>query len=110
MPVTVEGYRECMYIVLLTYTAPREEIDYLLPDHVDWLTKQYDAGLFLASGRKPAGDGHVIITRAMPRGRLEALLATDPFEVNRFVRHEVVEFQATRTAPGLSRINEALAS
>lgn len=99
-----------MFIVLLTYTAPREEIDYLLPDHVDWLTKQYDAGLFLASGRRPTGEGHVIITRAMPRGRLEALLATDPFDVNHFVRHDVVEFRATRTAPGLSRINEALAS
>jgi hypothetical protein len=46
----------------------------------------------------------------MPRGKLEALLATDPLDLAGMVRHEVVEFEATRTAPELARVNEALAS
>jgi uncharacterized protein YciI len=99
-----------MYIVMLAYTAPREEIDYLLPDHIEWLTRHYDAGHFLCSGRQPSHSGRVIITRPMPRGKLEALLATDPLDVARMVRHQVVEFEATRTAPELARVNEALAS
>jgi uncharacterized protein YciI len=99
-----------MYIVMIAYVAPREEIDYLLPDHIEWLTKHYDAGYFLCSGRRPTHTGRVIITRPMPRARLEALLATDPLDMARMVRHEVVEFEATRTAPELARVNEALAA
>ncbi|MEV4318680.1 YciI family protein [Actinocrispum sp. NPDC049592] len=99
-----------MYIVMLAYKAPREEIDYLLPDHIEWLTRQYDAGYFLCSGRQPSHSGRVIITRPMPRGKLEALLATDPLDLAKMVTHQVVEFEATRTAPELARVNEALAS
>ncbi|MET0235294.1 MAG: YciI family protein [Kibdelosporangium sp.] len=97
-----------MYIVTLAYRAPTEEIDYLLPDHIEWLSRQYEAGYFLCSGRQPAQAGRVIIVRPMPRGKLTALLATDPLDVARMVRHQVIEFQATRTAPELARVNEAL--
>jgi uncharacterized protein YciI len=97
-----------MYIVSIAYTAPVSEVDYLLPDHVDWLNRHYAAGHFIASGGKPANDGRVILTRPMRRERLEVLLATDPLKMNGLVRHEIVEFKATRTAPGLLRINEAL--
>nr|WP_042190020.1 YciI family protein [Kibdelosporangium sp. MJ126-NF4]CEL19046.1 hypothetical protein [Kibdelosporangium sp. MJ126-NF4]CTQ95152.1 hypothetical protein [Kibdelosporangium sp. MJ126-NF4] len=99
-----------MYIVMLAYKAPIEEIDYLLPDHMEWLSKHYESGYFLCSGRQPTRAGRVIITRPMPRAKLEALLASDPLDMARMVRHEVVEFEATRTAPELARVNEALAS
>ncbi|MEU6149362.1 YciI family protein [Actinosynnema sp. NPDC047251] len=96
-----------MYIVLLEYIKPLAEVDYTLPDHVDWLNKQYEAGYFLASGRQTPRVGGVIITRPMPRGKLDALLATDPFAVQKLARHRVVEFRATKTAPELAKVNEA---
>ncbi|MEU5691548.1 YciI family protein [Actinosynnema sp. NPDC020468] len=95
-----------MYIVLLEYTEPLHEVDYSLADHVAWLDRQYEAGNFLASGRRVPRTGAVIIARPMPRGKLDALLATDPFAVRRLARYSVVEFQAGRTAPELSRVNE----
>jgi len=98
-----------MYVVLFEYSAPLEEVDYVLPDHAEWLARHYAKGHFIASGRQPSNDGHVILARAMPRGLLDAVLATDPFAMNHLVRHQVLEFRATRTAPGLCRINEALA-
>jgi uncharacterized protein YciI len=97
-----------MYIVLLTYIRPLEEVDLVLPDHVEWLGKQYEAGYFLVSGRKVPREGAVIIARPMPRGKLEALLATDPFAAGRLAKYEIVEFQATRTVPELARLNEAI--
>ncbi len=97
-----------MYVVLLEYTAPLDEVDYALPDHVEWLKKQYEAGHFLASGRQVPRVGGVIIARPMPRGKLDALLATDPFAVRKLAKCQVVEFQATRTAPELARVNEAV--
>lgn len=96
-----------MYVVLLDYAAPLEEIDYVLPDHVAWLERQYQAGHFLASGRRRPRTGSVIIVRAMPRAKLTALLATDPFVLRKLAHHEVIDFQATRTIRALSEFNEA---
>lgn len=99
-----------MYVVLSTYTAPIEEIDFVLPDHAEWLTKHYEAGDFLMSGRREPRVGGVIIARQMLRGKLDAILATDPFAFRHLVHYEVIEFNATRTARVLNSINEALAS
>jgi uncharacterized protein YciI len=105
-----ESYHYVMYIALLTYTAPQTEVDYALPDHCDWLRTQFTRGLFLVSGKGTDKADHVILTRPVLRGKLDAVLATDPFVVQRLARYEVIEFTATRTAQELLTINEALAS
>lgn len=97
-----------MYIVLVHYTAPIEEIDYVLPAHIEWLVKQYEHRYFLVSGRRTPRVGGVIIAQQMPRGKLDAILATDPFSVQHLATHEVIEFAATRTAPELFFLNEAV--
>jgi uncharacterized protein YciI len=97
-----------MYVALSTYTAPLEEIDYSLPDHAEWLNRQFSAGYFLASGRRTPRVGGVIIARPMERGKLDAILATDPFSYRHLARYEVVEFSATRTAAEFTSINEAI--
>jgi uncharacterized protein YciI len=98
-----------MYIVLLTYTAAIEEVDYTLPDHAEWLGRQFELGRFLAAGKRNPPTGRVIITRPMPRGKLDAILATDPFCISHLARYEVVEFSATRTASEMLTLNEATA-
>ncbi|GDY29958.1 YciI family protein [Gandjariella thermophila] len=97
-----------MYVVLLTYTAPPADIDRALPDHVDWLTRQYEAGYFLVSGRRNPRTGGVIVARPMSRMKLDAILATDPFAMGELARYEVIEFRATRTAPELATLREPL--
>ncbi|SDD00823.1 YciI family protein [Actinokineospora iranica] len=97
-----------MFVVLITYTAPLEEIDYALPDHAAWLNRQYEAGYFLASGRRNPRTGGVIITRPMSRDKLTALLATDPFSERSLAHYEIIEFQASRTCQELALLNEAL--
>jgi uncharacterized protein YciI len=97
-----------MYVVLLNYIVSIEEIDLVLPDHAEWLVKQYEHGHFLASGRRVPRIGSVIIARPMSRGKLDAILASDPFAVQHLAKYEVIEFIATRTAPELRFINEAV--
>ncbi|MFF0145368.1 uncharacterized protein YciI [Amycolatopsis sulphurea] len=96
-----------MYVVLLSYTAPSEEIDGALPEHHEWLGEQYDQGHFLASGAQRPRVGGVIIVRPMDRARLDAILATDPLAVRGLAQYEVIAFSPTRTAPELLLINEA---
>ncbi|RZS44364.1 uncharacterized protein YciI [Herbihabitans rhizosphaerae] len=98
-----------MYVVLLTYTAPLEEVDYALPDHYAWLDRQFEAGNFLVSGRREPRTGGVIITRPMTRDHVITIMETDPFVLRKLVHYEVIEFQATRTVPELNACNEALA-
>jgi uncharacterized protein YciI len=109
-PQAPEFYHRIMYIALLTYTAPETEVDYALPDHSDWVRKQFTKGVFLVSGKGSGAADHVILTRSVQRGRLDAILASDPFVVQRLARYDVIEFTATRTAQELLAINEAIAS
>jgi uncharacterized protein YciI len=101
-------YRCFMYIALLNHTAPIEEIDYLLADHVEWLVKHFREGHFLAAGKAASRADGVILARPMPRLKLDAVLASDPFVVKHMSKYEVIEFSASRTAPELRLINEAL--
>ncbi len=104
------SYAAIMFIALLTYTAPETEVGYALPDHSDWLRKQFTKGLFLVSGKGSGAADQVILTRSVLRGKLDAVLASDPFVVRRLARYDIIEFTATRTAQELLAINEAIAS
>ena len=89
-----------MFIVTLTYLKPVEEIDALMHDHVEWLRRGYDEGLFIASGRRVPRTGGVILARSGDEAALRANLARDPFVVHGAARVDVVEFAASMTAPG----------
>ena len=90
-----------MFIVTLTYLKPVEDIDALMPGHVAWLDKGYADGLFVASGRRIPRTGGVILARSGSEAALADYLARDPFAIHGAARFDVVEFSATKTAPGL---------
>ncbi|EPD67171.1 MULTISPECIES: YciI family protein [Streptomyces] len=92
-----------MFVLELTYTAPLDAVDALLPEHVAWLDEQYGKGVFLASGRKEPRDGGVILAVAENRARIEEIVAGDPFNVAGVCTYRVTEFRATKTAPELER-------
>jgi|SRR5215217_5696301 len=95
-----------MYIVVLNYIAPLEEIDHALAKHGEWLERNYQGGRFLLSGRRNPRVGGVIITKSMPREELDAVLAEDPFSALKLAQHEVFEFFPTKTAPELNILRE----
>ncbi|MFC9292127.1 YciI family protein [Streptomyces sp. NPDC057052] len=95
-----------MFVLELTYTAPLDAVDAVLPDHVAWLDEQYARGVFLASGRKDPRDGGVILAVAEDRATIEGIAAGDPFVLAGVCAYRVTEFAATRTAPELERYRE----
>ena len=90
-----------MFIVTLTYLKTVEEVDALMPGHIEWLNQGYDSGLFVASGRRIPRTGGVILARSGDEPALADFLARDPFAIHGAARFDVVEFSATKTAPGL---------
>ncbi|GLW54991.1 YciI family protein [Kitasatospora phosalacinea] len=97
-----------MFILELTYTAPLERVDALLPAHLSWLEQHYANGTFLASGRKVPRDGGVILAVAPDRAAVEAVAATDPFVPAGVVAYRITEFVATTVAPVLAAHRETL--
>ncbi len=90
-----------MFVLLLTYTRPLDEVDALMRKHMAWLNEQYDAGRFLVSGRRIPRTGGVILARGDDRAEIEALAATDPFVAGGVATCEVVEFRASQVAAEL---------
>lgn len=87
-----------MYIVSLTYHRPIEEVDNHLEGHIAWLTRYFQAGSFIASGRKNPRTGGVILVKDMERTRLDAILAEDPFVA--VANYEVTNVALTTASNG----------
>ncbi|MFI1223480.1 MULTISPECIES: YciI family protein [unclassified Streptomyces] len=97
-----------MFVLELTYTAPVERVDALLEEHIVWLDEQYAAGVFIASGRKSPRDGGVILAVGEDRAAIEEIAATDPFATHGVCTYRIMEFIATKTAPGLAPYRQQL--
>lgn len=91
-----------MYIVSLTYHRPIEEVDNHLEGHIAWLKHYFQAGSFIASGRKNPRTGGVILVKAMERSQLDAILAEDPFTA--IANYEVTDVALTTTSAGFEAL------
>jgi uncharacterized protein YciI len=89
-----------VFVLLLTYTKPLEEVDTHMRAHMKWLNAQYAAGRFMVSGRQIPRTGGVILARGEDREEIEAIAAADPFVSNGVATVEVIQFRASQTAPG----------
>lgn len=93
-----------MYVISLHYKVDLSVMDAHRPAHLEWLQKYYDAGLFLASGRKNPPTGGVVLSRGVARSELDAILKTDPFAINGLADYTVTEFTPNKWAPELQGI------
>ncbi|MES0596111.1 YciI family protein, partial [Klebsiella pneumoniae] len=93
-----------IYVVVLTYIKPLEEVDRAIPAHIEWLKKGYADGLFLASGRRIPRTGGVILAKCDSRETLQARLSQDPFQQLGLARTEIIPFEASMASPALQSL------
>lgn len=93
-----------VFVVVLTYIKPLNDVDSLLPAHVEWLHKGYAEGLFLASGRKIPRSGGVILAKCDDAEKLQHYLSLDPFQQAGVAQVELIPFEATMTTASLKDI------
>ena len=93
-----------MFVVLLTYEKGLAEIDRLMREHVRFLQEQYDAGVFVALGRRVPRTGGVILASGTDKASLEAIMARDPFVREGAARFEVIEFTPSQTKAGFEAL------
>lgn len=94
------NFAHCMFIAILTYVRPLDEVDALIPDHIRYLDEQYASGLFVASGRRIPRTGGVILISGQDREGVLAVLAQDPFNQAGVATYELIEFSPTKIRPG----------
>ncbi|ATZ12454.1 YciI family protein [Erwinia amylovora] len=91
-----------MYLVLLSYTRPMDEVDRLQEPHIEWINRYFASGEFISAGRKDPRTGGMIMVKEMDRARLDAILAEDPFQA--VARYEVTKVNITRSADAFSAL------
>lgn len=84
-----------MFIAILTYKKPLEEVDRFLQAHRDFLAEHYAAGDLITSGPQTPRVGGVIMLKADSREAVNAILACDPFYINAIADYQIVEFTPT---------------
>nr|WP_242223732.1 YciI family protein [Shinella zoogloeoides] len=93
-----------MYVAILTYVRPLEEIDRHVEAHIEWLRRHYADGTFLLSGRRVPRTGGVIVTRGESLEAVEALLKTDPFQQHGLATVDIIPLQVAMAADGLKEL------
>ncbi|BBN59490.1 YciI family protein [Hydrogenovibrio marinus] len=89
-----------MFAVVITYKCPIEDVEKYHAEHVEFLNKQYEAGVFIASGRRNPRIGGVILASGVDKESLESILSLDPFKREGLADYDVIEFIPSRMQPG----------
>lgn len=91
-----------MFIVTITYTQPIEAIEARTAEHRAWLDQHVASGLVVAAGPMvPRTGGVFVVSSALTKDALEALLKDDPFQVHGLADYAVTEFKAGKLNPAL---------
>jgi uncharacterized protein YciI len=80
------------FLVEITYTAPIEKIEAVLPDHRAFLQTGYDRGWLLMSGPLNPRTGGIIIARAPSLDEIRSFFQEDPYAMNHVATHRFAEF------------------
>lgn len=81
-----------MFIVILTYQVPLQEVDKYLQAHREFLDYHYKQGLFLASGPMKPRTGGVLIALTRDKNHLEMVLKQDPYHLAEIATYQLIEF------------------
>lgn len=86
-----------MFVVLLTYQVPLEQIDQAMRKHMAWLRKQYSENRFLVSGRRVPRTGGVLIAKEHDKDALPEFVESDPFVAGGLATYEIIEFNSSQS-------------
>lgn len=87
-----------MYLLNLTYVKPMDDVEKILPQHLQYLEKYYENGTFIVSGRKNPRTGGVILCHTKNKDEINTILREDPFYREKIAQYEVIEFIPSKSA------------
>ena len=85
-----------MFLVLLKYIKPLEEVELFLDEHVQFLDKYYSQEKFIFSGRRNPRTGGVILVKTDLEAEVKQIISEDPFHQHKIAEYDVIEFMPTK--------------
>lgn len=92
-----------MFILVLKYVKPLEEVDKELKLHIEYLEKYYSLQKFICSGRRNPRIGGVILCNSKNWEEVETIISEDPFYIKKIAEYEIIQFSPTKYADGFER-------
>lgn len=86
-----------MFIILLRFSANRDQAGRHMPAHRDWIQQGFDDGAFLLVGGIQPQSGGAILAQADTLAAIQERVARDPFVTEGVVQAEIVEVAPART-------------
>jgi uncharacterized protein YciI len=86
---------DLMFVILVNYVRPLEEIDKHLTAHVEFLKASYKNGELVASGRRTPRDGGIILSKHKSKDEAIAFSERDPFFINKVAEYKIFEWTPT---------------
>ncbi|HXF91041.1 MAG TPA: YciI family protein [Candidatus Nitrosotenuis sp.] len=80
------------FVVILRYLVDVDTILKNREDHIIFLQKYYDRGIFIVSGPQCPRTGGIILAKTESRDRLMTILTEDPFVYRKLVEVQIYEF------------------
>lgn len=93
-----------MFIFILTYQKPLNEVEKYLGMHQTYLDVNYKAGNFIVSGRQEPRTGGIILCRATTKEFALDIMKADPFYIHKVATYDVIEFIPTKYTDGFKRL------
>lgn len=84
-----------MFIAILTYKKPIEQIDAFLEEHILYLKKYHENKKIIFSGRRKPRVGGIILIKSDNIQEVQELVDNDPFSIHDLVNYEIIEFTPT---------------
>ena len=85
-----------LYVVIVTYLKPIEEVDRHLSAHRDFLEIYYSKGQFITSGPQNPRTGGILIARGGSKQEVLDIFKNDPFKIHGIATYEVIEFNPVK--------------
>ncbi len=101
-------YNWHMFVITLRYTAPLDQLDAHMGEHMKFLRKYYQQNIFLTSGRQVPRVGGIILAQAKSKELMQAIMEEDPFCKNGVADYTVTEFLNSQMHPAFKKMMTAL--
>ena len=88
-----------MFLALLKYIKPLEEVEHFLDEHVQFLDTYYSQQKFIFSGRRNPRTGGVILINTSTEAEVKRIISQDPFHKHDIAEYEIIEFAPTKFDP-----------
>ena len=86
-----------MFIVFLKFSDNKAQAGQFMEDHMEWIKRGFDDGVFLMVGSLQPNLGGGIVAHNLSPSELQSRVNDDPFVVENVVSAEIIEITPSRT-------------